>query len=67
LLAAAVKGQVALQRGTNHLIPELAKSLAKIAQEGGSVKPGDLLYATAEEIVKILLVLLEATTDATSK
>lgn len=58
---------MALQRGINHLIPELTKSLAKIAQEGGSVKTGDLLYVTAEEIVRILLVLLEATNDTTSK
>lgn len=66
-MVSAVKGQVALQQGLNQLIPELVKCLGNIARDADTVKAGDAKYTTAEEVIRILLVLVESTDETDSK
>lgn len=66
-MVSAVKGQVALQQGLNQLIPELVKCLGNIARDADTVKAGDAMYTTAEEVIRILLVLVESTDETNSK
>lgn len=67
LVVSAVKGQAALQQGLSQLIPELVKCLGNIARAVDNVKAGDLAYTTAEEVIRILLVLVDTTDETNSK
>lgn len=67
LMTSAVKGQVALQKGLNQLVPELVKALGAIVRDADNVQAGDVMYVTAEEIIRLLLALVEQTTDTSSK
>lgn len=67
LTTAAVKGQVALQKGLGQMMPELVKCLGSIARNADNVKAGDVTYVTAEEVIRLLLALLDQTTDTNSE
>lgn len=67
LMTSAVKGQVALQKGLSQMVPELVKCLGSIARDSDNVKAGDITYNTAEEVIRLLLALVDQTTDTSSK
>jgi hypothetical protein len=58
---------VALQQGLNQLIPELVNCLGNVARDADNVKAGDVTYVTAEEVIRILLVLVDSTDETNSK
>ena len=66
-MSAAAKGQVALQKGLVQMIPELVKCIGSIARDADSVKAGDVTYTIAEEVIRILLALMDQTTDTASE
>lgn len=66
-MVSAVKGQAALQQGLNQLLPELVKCLGSIARDADNIKVGDVMYITAEEVIRTLLVLADTTDETTSK
>lgn len=49
------------------MIPELVKCVGNIARDADNVKAGDAMYTTAEEVIRILLVLVESTDETNSK
>lgn len=58
---------MALQKGLSQLVPELVKCLGSIARMADNVKAGDTVFVTGEEVIRLLLALVDQTTDTGSE